>query len=273
MRKYLLIPIISYLFLSTLSAQSYKSSLVFQKNTYPVAAIQVPYEEGVVSDAVKEYMTGRGFKEARYKDFMVFRSVPLDNGNALLSDAYFNIVRKSRSEKDMTVISLLPVKQEATLSPATAEDSASIRLAVIYLDSMRYNILSYSLKQQILAQQKTVDKTKAKIVSLKNDSGDIAKKIRNYETELQENKTNQDKLTREINAIASGDQASLSKAHHKMDRLLDNQTDYEKKIRNYKAELEDNSKQREFQQNLFDNENQALNGLKQRLQNLRISTP
>jgi hypothetical protein len=272
MRKFLPIIFPVLFFLSTGKSQAYKSSLSFQKNPYAVAVIQVPYDEDVVTDAVKTYMSERGFKEARYKDFIVFRSVPLDNGFTLYSDAYFNIARKSRSEKDMTIVSLLPVKKEATLSPTTVEDSSFIRLAVIYLDSMRYNILSYSLKQQIQAQEKTVDKTKAKMISLKNDSGDIAKKIRNYESDLMENKTDQEKLNREMSSIASGDQASLTKARHKMDKLMDNQTDYEKKIRNYRSDLDENTKLREVQQNTFDSETQALNALKQRLQNLRAGT-
>lgn len=271
MRRFLFVVSALFLFYSAGRAQAYKSSLVFQKNPYAVASIQVAYEEDVVTDAIKTYMSEKGFKEAHYKDFIVFRSVPLDNSSTIYSDAYFNITRKSRSEKDMTIVSLLPVKREATLSPTTVEDSSFTRLAVIYLDSMRYNILSYSLKKQIQAQEKTLDKTKAKMIDLKNDSGDIAKKIRNYESDLQENKADQEKLNREISSISSGDQTSLSKARHKMDKLLDNQTDYEKKIRNYKADLEDNTKQREAAQSSYDSETQALNALKQRLQNLRAA--
>jgi hypothetical protein len=257
-----------FYFFSAAKSQSYKSSLLFQKYTYAAASIQVPYEEEVLTGAIKAYMSERGFKEARYKDIVVFRSVPLDNNSAVYSDAYFSIVRKSRSEKDMTIVNLLPVKREATLSPSTAEDSSLTRLAVIYLDSMRHNILNYSLKQRIQAQEKTVDKIKGKMLSLKNDSGDIAKKTRNYESDLQENKADQEKLNRDISSISSGDQASLSKTRHKMDKLLDNQTDYEKKIRNYKAELNDNAKHREMMQTSLDSETQALTSLKQRLQNL-----
>ena len=50
-----------------------------------------------------------------------------------------------------------------------------------------------------------------------------------------------------------------------MDKLLDNQADYEKKIRNYKADLEENTKDRATQQSLYDKQSQALEALKQRL--------
>jgi len=53
-----------------------------------------------------------------------------------------------------------------------------------------------------------------------------------------------------------------------MDKLLDNQADYEKKLRNYKADLETNTKEGETEQSLFDRESQSLDALKQRHQNL-----
>jgi len=250
-------------------AQSYKSSLTYQKYAYPVAVLQVPYDEDVVTDAVKEYMSTRGFKDARYKDFLVFRSVPLDAGSAEPSDAYFNIARKSHAEKDITIVSLLPVKKGQTLLPTTVEDSSFLRFAMTFLDSMRYHTLSYSIKQQILAQQKLVDKIKSKMLELKNDSGDLAKKIRSYEGDLQQNKKDQEKLTREISGMSTGDEAGLAKAHKKMDKLMDSQTDIEKKLRNYKAELEKNTENRTTEQSIFDTANGQLDALKKRLETLK----
>jgi len=268
MRNLLLLFSATLLFSGPLSAQSYRTTYTFQKNAYGAAAIQVPYDEDVVTEAVKDYMTGKGYKDAHYKDFVIFRSVPLENGSSTYSDAYFNISKKSHSEKDITTIMLIPVKKEATLSPATEEDSSYISKSMIFLDSMVHQIHHYSLTQQIQIQQKALDKTGAKLISLKNDSGDIAKKIRNYEGELTQNKNDQAKQTTVINNTATGDQDALAKAHKKMDKLLDNQADYEKKLRNYKADLENNTKDRATQQSLFDKESQSLEALKQRHQEM-----
>ena len=162
----------------------------------------------LVTDAVKDYMSRKGYKDAHYKDFICIQVCPAGRSSRRpLSDAYFNINQKSHTEKDITIISLLPVKKGETLVPANAEDSSFIRMSMAYLDSMRYNILSYSLKQQIAAQQKIVDKIKAKMLDLKNDSGDIAKKIRSYDSDLQQNKKDQEKQTREISKMSTGDEA------------------------------------------------------------------
>ncbi|HEY4935766.1 MAG TPA: hypothetical protein VII44_04265 [Puia sp.] len=48
-----------------------------------------------------------------------------------------------------------------------------MKSSLVYLDSLKHYILSYSLKQDIKAQQKAVDKIKSNMVNLKNDSGDI----------------------------------------------------------------------------------------------------
>jgi hypothetical protein len=269
MKNFLLYLGITLIFCHTLKAQSFKSSYSFQKNAYETAAIQVSYEEDVVTDAVKEYMSKKGFKDTHYKDFIVYRSVPLNEEPTSTVDAYFNINQKSRSEKDVTIINLIPVKKGETLVPANAEDSSYIGKAMIFLDSMRYYLLRYSLKQQIAAQQKNVDKINSKMLDLKNDSGDIAKKIRSYESDLQQNKQDQEKQTAEISKTATGDAAGLSKAHKKMDKLMDNQADYEKKLRNYKADLEKNTADRAAQQSNFETANSHLESLKKRLEDLK----
>jgi chromosome segregation ATPase len=107
------------------------------------------------------------------------------------------------------------------------------------------------------------------LLDLKNDSGDIAKKIRSYDSDLQENKKDQEKLTKDISKMSTGDEANLAKAHKKMDKLMDNQTDYEKKIRNYKADLEKNTEDRATESSVFETANNQLESLKKRLENLK----
>ncbi len=273
MRKFLP-ALLLMIFISTfLNAQSYKGSLTFQKNIYSVAAIQVTLEEGVVNDAVKDYMSRKGFKDSHFKDFIVFRSVPLDSGSSVVADTYFTIEKKSHAEKDLTTISLLPVKKGEVISPSTVVDSAFMKCSLVYLDSLKHYVLSYSLKQDIKTQQKAVDRIKSNLLALKNDSGDIAKKIRGYQSDLVQNKNDQDKQTRELSLIATGDQAALSKAHNKMDKLMNNQTDYEKKLRNAQAALEKNTQDRSTQQGLLEKETQALDALKKRHQDLGMVNP
>ena len=61
----------------------------------------------------------------------------------------------------------------------------------------------------------------------------------------------------------------LAKAHKKMDKLMDDQTDYEKKLRNYKADLEKNTEDRSTEQSIYETANSQLESLKKRLENLK----
>ena len=275
MRKPLLFLLPAVFVITSLKAQlqSYNSNLTFQKNQYTVATIQVPFDEDVVTSAIKDYMSRRGFKDAKYKDFVVFRSVPLDSATNVFSDAYFNINRKSRSEKDISIVSMLPVKKGQTLLPASVEDSSFINRSLVFLDSLRPYILSYSLHQEILTKQGTLGKVNSKIISLKNDSGDIAKKIRGYESDLMDNRNDQEKQTRELNNISVGNQSALAKAHKRMDKLMNKQTDYEKRLRNARQDLDKTLSALRDQQSLSEKETQALEAIKLRQQNLGITTP
>jgi hypothetical protein len=252
-------------------AQSYHGSLTFQKNQYAVASVVVPFDDNVVTAAIKDYMSGKGYKDSRYKDFVVFRSVPIDPNDNVLFDAYFSINRKSRSEKDLTVVNLLPVKKGETLLPANVEDSSFISRAMVYMNGLKPIILTYSVQQEILAQQEKLARIQTRMLHLKNDSGDIAKKIRGYHGDLADNKNDQDKQSLELKAIPSGDAASLAKAQKKMDKLMDKQADYEKRLRNAMADAEKNRKDREDQQILFNKESPALDALRLKQQNLAVN--
>jgi hypothetical protein len=265
MRKVLLSSVLSGLLFSALSAQSYNSSISFQKNQYTVAAVQIPADEDVVSAAVKDYMSRKGFRSAGYKDFLVFRSVPLDSDRNDLSDAYFSIGRKSRAEKDLTVVNLLPVKRDQTLLPANV-DSSMFSSALAYLNDLKPYVVHYSIVQQIQAQQETVTKVETRIRKLKNDSLDIVSKIRSYESSLRENKDAQDKQATELQNISSGDHTALSKAHKKMDKLQDRQNDYEKKLRNAQGDADQNRRDLTEQQGRLDKESQVLDSLKKQEQ-------
>ena len=269
MRKLLLSGTFTIFTLTSLRAQSYNSNLDFQKNKYAVAAIQIAFDQDVVTAAIRDYMSRKGFKDSHYKDFIIFRSVPLDNA-AGLTDTYFNISRKSRSEKDLTVVNLLPVKRNQTLLPGSVEDSSFISMAKVFLNSLKPFVVHYSFQQEIISQQQVVAKAQTKLIRLKNDSGDIATKIRGYESDLAENKNDQDKQQKEIAITSSGDHSALAKAQSRMDKLLNKQATLEKKLRNSREDAYKNKKELEAQQDLLNKESQSLDSLKERQKNLGL---
>jgi hypothetical protein len=79
MKKSLLIIIALVAFrLSTFSqAQAYEGKLDYQKTLQQVAIIEVPYKDGIVEDAIKDYLAKKGLKSSTSKGFVVFRGAKL----------------------------------------------------------------------------------------------------------------------------------------------------------------------------------------------------
>ena len=124
MKKSLLIIIALVAFrLSTFSqAQAYEGKLDYQKTLQQVAIIEVPYKDGIVEDAIKDYLAKKGLKSSNSKGFDVFRGAKLDDSDADPSDLYFKIDRKKK-DKDYTVISLLATKANQDILTRPATDS------------------------------------------------------------------------------------------------------------------------------------------------------
>src|ERR1700712_4997453 len=104
MKRIFLLLTVSLALRSAISAQAYAGKLEYQKTQQPVAIIELPYNQDVVEDGIKDYMAKRGLKGASSKGFNVFRGTKLDSADADASDLYFKIDRKSRKEKDVAVI-------------------------------------------------------------------------------------------------------------------------------------------------------------------------
>ena len=88
-----------------------------------------------------------------------------------------------------------------------------------------------------------------------------------------DNRNDQEKQTRELNNISVGNQSALAKAHKRMDKLMNKQTDYEKRLRNARQDLDKTLSALRDQQSLSEKETQALEAIKIRQQNLGITTP
>ena len=87
--------------------QATEGTIDFQKTTQPAAIIELPYAENVVEKAIEDYMTRKGSKGSDSKGFKTFRGYKLRDSQDYTSDLYFKIDRKSRKEKDLTVVSLV----------------------------------------------------------------------------------------------------------------------------------------------------------------------
>lgn len=265
---------VSFLLLMTISigihgwSQAVGTSLVYQKTQRPVAAIELPYTQTVAEDALVEYMAKKGFKNARFKDFTVFRSASMDSVNNDPGDLYFMVKSKSRQVKDVVVITLLPAKpNENILSPAgpgnmAVSDSAKIEEAKTFLNRLAPYMESHNLIVQVHNQESEMRIAQKKMNKLLNEQGDLDKRIRNLQASLDQNKKDQLVQTQQIQANIYGSEEDKKKAQKKLNSQMSDQSGLEKRLRNVQAELDQNKADQARQQEEINKQQQVFNAIK-----------
>jgi hypothetical protein len=178
--------------------QAFEATTDFQKTTQPAAVIELPYTESIVEKAVSDYMNRKGMKGNDSKGFKVFRNYKLREDQDHMSDLYFKIERKSRKEKDITVLSLVVGKTSEDIKTRVSPDNSTLDGAKELLNDMVGSIDAYNLEVQIKDQEETVKKSQRKYDGLVDDQKDYEKKIRNLQDKLEENKKDQQKQQDEV---------------------------------------------------------------------------
>lgn len=175
-----------------------EGSIEFQKTTQPAAVIELPYPEDVVEKAVSDYMSRKGSKGSDSKGFKTYKSFKLRDSQDGGNDLYFKIDRKSRKEKEITIVSVVVGKSGEDIKTRSAPDNNSIDGAKDLLNDMVESIDAYNLEVQIQGQDDVVKKAQKKFDGLVDDQKDYEKKIKNLEDKLEQNKRDQEKQQSEI---------------------------------------------------------------------------
>jgi hypothetical protein len=212
-------------------------------------------------------MAKKGYKSADSKGFVVFRGASLDSTGTDLSDLYFTIERKSRKEKDITLITLLPAKKNEDLLTRSQTDSTRIDKARSFLDNMVPYIDAHHVQLQINDQTDVVKKAEKKMNSLLSDQNDLNKKIRRLQEDSTQNKKDQVKAAADIQVNINADDKTKQKSQKKMRNLLDDEGDLAKKLRNTRADLDQNKRDQITQQQELDKQKQVLEAVKARQKN------
>lgn len=180
-----------------LSAQSYTSTVEYQKVQRQAIVCDVPFPEKLVSNAIEDTMEKLGYKGKDSKGFEVFKGVKLSAfGNESL-DLYFMVDRKSRKEKETSTVTLLISKGFDDF--VTKETNAGlIDKAKTYLDSMRNMLAHYDLEQQIAEQEAVVQDNEKKANKLSDEAEDLQKKKKKIEKDIEDNIKDQSNQKAEI---------------------------------------------------------------------------
>jgi hypothetical protein len=159
----------------------------YQKIQEPAIQYEIPYPEDVVTQALEDTLEKQGYKGTSKGGFMVYRDVHLAAIGPDSYNLYFRVDRKSKNEKDASIVTLMMSKDDIFISEAT--DMDIVVNAKAYMQNLKPIVQSYDLEEQINSQVDAVRKADNRLNNLVSDSVDIAKKEAKIQLQIQDNIT------------------------------------------------------------------------------------
>jgi hypothetical protein len=191
--------------MSSANAQSpMKTTAEYNGQKYPCYIIEYNLPPEDAENVIKEKMRAQGYNAGKSKGYLVYRNVKLkslDSENA--QDVLFNIERKSRKEKDKSIVTMITAKAglipedkvKGTKMVADIEPSSN---SVSFINSFQSAVDLQAYQLAVSAQEDEVAKAEKKLKNLQDEQLKLEKKIKEYQSDLEVNKKDQEKQVDEI---------------------------------------------------------------------------
>jgi hypothetical protein len=149
----------------------------YGKGTKQAAAIEIPYPPATVEQAIKDYIAQKGVKAGKSKGFLVFRGMKLKDGDPELCDLHCKVERKSRKEKNVSVVHMLVGRPGEDVTLRTAGDRHKLHDAKEFLTSMVPVVEAHNLELDIAKQQELLNKAEKKLKGLQDNQRELENKL------------------------------------------------------------------------------------------------
>ncbi|MCO5239706.1 MAG: hypothetical protein M9904_06595 [Chitinophagaceae bacterium] len=180
----------------TLSAQVGEAVTDFNKTKRTVRSMEIDDAPAVVEQAIINKMLKSGYKATTFKGWMEFKSVNDPKIAGERSDLYIKVDRKSRKEKETSVVYFFASKPGDHATPVPF-DSNMLSGDGFYNDVVMFTVAE-RLERDIKSQEEVTKKAKKKYDDLVKDQASLEKKIRDLQNDLEDNKKKQESQVREV---------------------------------------------------------------------------
>jgi hypothetical protein len=177
-------------------SQSYEGSIEYLKKDQKAMVIEFPYAPSVVEDAIIDKMEKLGYKKKESKGFIQYKGAVLSEISSEPADYLIRVERKSRKEKDESVVYLIVNRGEENIIART--DALLNSNIKSFLNNLSPDVDSFNLELEIGAQQKLVEKAQKKLKDLIKDKEDMEKKIKNLQDDIVDNTKDQESQQKTI---------------------------------------------------------------------------
>jgi hypothetical protein len=178
-------------------AQAYNTNVEYLKAQRTATVLEVPFKEGLSREAIEDRMKQQGYKGKEQKGYVVFKSVLNDKLGLQPYDLYFMVDKKSKRDKDNSVITLLISKGIDAFATAEA-DAELLENVKNYLNSFKTIIEAYELEVRIKEQEKELESAERKREKLTEQGQDLAKDKTKLEKRIEENTKDQANQKNEV---------------------------------------------------------------------------
>ena len=184
-----------------------ESTITYDKQQVPGYTIEAPFSPGLVEDAMKERFKKMGVKGKENKGFWEYKNVVVPEIRQDHVDAYIKIDRKSKKQKDISVVSLIltepGIEPGAPDSVVTAARGAKPAIEAVgafgLLTSLNSHTEAHSTELDIKTLEDEVKKAEKKNNDLVKDGEDLERKLKNIQDDISDNKSKQAKQAAALN--------------------------------------------------------------------------
>ena len=188
-------------------SQSTSSRIEIDKKVQPGLQLELANNTDLAEGTLLQKLKETGYKpetsgsmfwkKTKHDGFYVFSGVQLPDLNNQKLDLYFRIDRKSKKEKDKSVMHMLVSKGYDNFV-SMESDSATFIASMKFLDGFVANTATYSLLQDIGLQEKVLIAAEKKMNNLQDDDKSLRKKIEQLNADLVSNQSAIEKQAAEV---------------------------------------------------------------------------
>ena len=189
--KYLLMIVLA-LSLQHSYGQVYETKIDYNKTSQAAVVGEYRYSEQIVEKTLRDKLERMGYKIKSSRGFLIVSNAVIASVSNKPLEYAFKIERKSKKEKDITMLSALVMENDVN---ATAENDARLKS---FLSDLIPAIDAVNLDFMVNEQYDAVVKSQKKLKNLQDDQNSMERKVRNLQDDLKKNAKDQEDLQKEI---------------------------------------------------------------------------
>jgi hypothetical protein len=174
------------------TAQAYDGSVDYLKKSQAAVIAEYKYPQETVEKTLKDKLERLGLKVKSSKGFLVAYNAVIGSISSNQMEYAFQVDRKSKREKETTVISMVMNVNDVN---ATADNASK---AKDFLNELAPAIDALNIDNMVADQSSVVEKAQKKNKNLQEDIESLEKKIRNYQDDLAKTKRQQEEQVKEV---------------------------------------------------------------------------